>query len=424
MKKLIKHITLLGLLMLVVSTRIIAQDGTITDYVVLVDGDTLYGKIQIRNPDKAYSICIFNESNTSENIEYLPKDLKAYRAVSMLYETVEYNEEVANKVTFMEVLANGKATLYRYYERYFIKKDSNLVELTNEEFEQLNDEGILTKRESKKYIGVLKYLLSDCDEVTGQIGQVELGERSLVTLIEKYNECMGSSAVDTYKDNLKWVAVRKSLVVKVSVGKFVLNGSDPVVQYIVGTYQPSTAFEVGGNLEFYSQRKNEKLSFTLGLNYANQTWTSANQNIQRTGTEVFVTTTSESTLELNQLKIPLGVRRWFNRNNWAPYINLGIQPMFNLRSETSTTITTEYFSSIQSSLNRQTVENQNMNPFSTMAFGFYGGTGLSKSLIPNELFLDIELRYEYSTVFPEIEYRKYNLYNSLQLLSFQLGLTF
>ncbi|HEY5917364.1 MAG TPA: outer membrane beta-barrel protein, partial [Chryseolinea sp.] len=101
------------------------------------------------------------------------------------------------------------------------------------------------------------------------------------------------------------------------------------------------------------------------------------------------TKTSHITIDLEQLKIPLGIRYTFPEKKITPYMNFGMSSTFNLSS--SSPLTTKY-----KLANRiETVFTNDAVNTNDLQFGFFGGFGISKA-IHEKLNLFTEIRYEWT----------------------------
>ncbi|WP_282037151.1 outer membrane beta-barrel protein [Saccharicrinis aurantiacus] len=178
-------------ILLCITSLTMAQSDFVKGSVITLNGDTLYGEVNLRSNIKNSESCIFRDTNTTHT--YLPNDIKAYTASTDKYyisKTVKLNADSAN--FFLEVLVQGDASLYYLKhsgdDLFFIDQEGRLTLLSNKETIIEKDDGTKYSKESKQYIGALLYTFRDAPKLTSQIKNTEFYYKSLVNITNKYNQ--------------------------------------------------------------------------------------------------------------------------------------------------------------------------------------------------------------------------------------------
>ncbi len=163
-------------------------------YIIFNSGDTTFGYIEYRGNKSNAKKCMFTSdpSRTGKRIEYTPQELKGYRFTdSKYYISRDVGPKGNQERLFLEYLINGKVDIFYYRddadEHYFADKgDNKLIPLTNEEKEVYIDY-VRYQKESKQYIGVLKYIFQDSPEVAKETEKTSLNHKSLIDITRDYH---------------------------------------------------------------------------------------------------------------------------------------------------------------------------------------------------------------------------------------------
>lgn len=281
---------------------------------------------------------------------------------------------------FLEVIIKGLVSLYDFESNYYVEKtDSHLIKLTNEKNEAIVDRTKVI-RESKRYIGILDWLLSDCIEIKTKIPYTILSERSLSKLIEDYNNCMNSPAV-IYKSRKPWIQSKIGITGGINLSSLTFERQNAFFDHLVGSFEKSNSPLMGFSLDLSSPRLNERASFHSDFLYLQTKYYLFNlYNYVNTIKRNYVT------FELKQLKIPFGIRYSFPERNLTPYINIGSSFIFLLNPKSKW---------IQEIELNNIVETYQYEAIDLVKYqvGIWGGAGIMKS-ISNKLNGFIEIKYE------------------------------
>ncbi len=350
-------------------------------YIITNKNDTINGFINYREGLRKFKYCDFKEYENQNVISYEPNQIKGYRYLNDKHfiSKVFIKDDLKEKV-FFEVLVKGKVTLYKYNGVYYVEKDDDAYhELTNDLIKIYKDDKEYFKYD-KRHISTLSYLLSDCTSIKEKINEVKITEKELTELIELYNDCIGEPSI-TFKENKPWFKTHFGLIIGVNSSKINFSSDYQNLEYITSDFDRSNSIMPGLYFDFISPRINERIAIHVGLFYLNSSYKSSSI-IEISN----ITDRNEVTIELKQLKVPLGLRYTFPEKNFTPYFDLGVSDTFNVDSSSLWVLERER-NNVVETFEREALdigENQ---------FGFWGGIGVKKS-ISDKLSAFLELRYE------------------------------
>jgi opacity protein-like surface antigen len=192
------------LLTFCISELLFSQSELKSGYVVTNTDEKIEGLIDNRSNTSNCVSCYFKKDSLAKVIEYLPNQIKAYRFYESKYYVSKY-VKLNSKVdtVFLECLLSGKVILWRYSSvnemRYFIEKDSILIEVENNDvnyvysrdgikYTKSNTDRTQYVRKSKKYLGVLKSAFSDCPEMFSKVDKMDFNQKSLIKISKTYHE--------------------------------------------------------------------------------------------------------------------------------------------------------------------------------------------------------------------------------------------
>jgi hypothetical protein len=269
--------------------------------------------------------------------------------------------------------------LYKFEGSYFIEKGKDgLQQLTNETREVYVD-GKKVLKNTNQYISTINMLVFECVEIRTKIQKARLEERSLTNLIEDYNRCKGESSV-TFKAKRPWTKTIIGVTAGLNISQLNFNGH-PAYDHLAGDFEGSRSPLIGFSFDILSPRLNERVSFHgdllyLTSKYYSYTLYSSNSYVER----------NYVSIELQQLKVPVGFRYTFARREVTPYINAGISFTIHLGSNS------KWVQEVASNRVVSTYENEAL-AIENRQFGLWGGCGVMKS-INKKLNAFVELRYE------------------------------
>lgn len=170
-------------------TNINPATGGSEDWVILLSGVKIFGKVQSKYDEATYQSLVF--SSAGQTSTYFPKDLQAFGlANDRFFLTKTVPGEVESK--FVQVLVSGALQLNFYNNRYFVDNGIELLEL-KAFYAQGQIDGNKLKRYVKAYISTLKIQMAGAcgTKLNDQIEKTKMEELEFVKLFEAYHECNG-----------------------------------------------------------------------------------------------------------------------------------------------------------------------------------------------------------------------------------------
>lgn len=357
-------------------------------FVITLEKDTLFGLVGYREGSKSYKACDFRKSTAEEIVTYQPNEIAGYgivRGKFFVSRTIQEKKREPNLI-FLEMVVKGLVSLYKFGEVYFLEKDDGVLrQLINEKEEAfVGDNPQQYKRrvllQSNEHIAIMNMLLVDCSELSARIPKVHLTERQLTELIEDYNTCKGVPFV-TYKTEKPWVKTYIGVTGGGNFSKLDFIVNEPAYKYLDGTFSTSKTPLAGLSLDITSPRLNERLSFHADFFYLNSKYYL--YSITNTSSSI---THDYISIELQQIKVPIGIRYTFPEKAITPYFNVGASNTVNINSSSS------WIREIESGNTVNTYTNDALD-ITRNQLGFWGGIGVLKSVSGNQNAF-IELRYE------------------------------
>src|SRR6187397_1436360 len=124
---------------------------------ILQQKDTIRGFVKYREGHSGLQKCSFSRDRSGELTTYSPSEIEGFG-----FETRHYiSVKIDSVLKFSELIIEGRASLIRTGEVYFVMKGDETVSLANVEKEIYRD-GLRYHVNDIKYIGKLKILFSDC----------------------------------------------------------------------------------------------------------------------------------------------------------------------------------------------------------------------------------------------------------------------
>ncbi len=372
---------LLTLLLIWASENCFSQTDFRRGYVITNAKDTLFGLVDYREGAKAYKTCAFKKSKNLNEFIYEPSGIIGYGFDDDKYfQSREiFTKGQSSEAVFLEVIVKGLVSLYKFENIFFVEKDNNgLQQLINEREETIVN-GITRVKNTNQHIVTLNMLLYDCSEISAKVQRIGLDEKALTKLITEYNNCQGDSSI-IFKAKKPWV---KALIgITGGVNNSQLN-YDPSLGYahLTGEFEASTSPIVGASLDILSPRINERLSFQSHIFFLTSQYYKYSFFQTNFSTEI-----NYVTIELQQLKIPIGFRYIFPTRSLTPYFGLGLSSTVHLSTSSSWIQVTEFNNVVE-------IKNNEVSGLIGNQLGVWGGCGISKS-IHDKLNVFVEFRYE------------------------------
>lgn len=296
-------------------------------YVIDNQKNIIEGYVDYRNVSR----CAFKKDMQAKTEKFLPGEIfgfqfkgdKFYVSKTILdYDSIEAPQ-------FIEVLVKGVLTIYRYKNRFFVEKGDNFLELLDTSAE-IKKDGRLHLQQNKEYVGILKYLTSDCNE--NLLGDKTADEKYYTKVAIDYNKCINESYV-VYKEDKPWSSHSWGLILGLNIANLSFSSDyQPNQFYYLSEddfFSPSNV-TIGVSYNFKSPKISEYLSMQLDLIYSRFNFTNYTLD-ESLITRIVHTNTF---IDINHLNTYLGLRyELFPQKKIIPYFNAGGSLVYHIKKE-------------------------------------------------------------------------------------------
>jgi hypothetical protein len=402
------------LLLSFLGTNLTAQKIYRDGYVVKKTGETLNGLVGFSINQKVPSYCDFKRFDIARLVKYKPEEVNAFGYTGgNRYES----KSIDGKISFFEVIVQGKITLYQKDSQYFIDKENlGLVALKNGPVKYK------ANNEITEYKNLQDFLTYITEGKAGPIPEPTDLNKEIEAIIIEYNRSTGDPFYAYNRQITEKQLSQKALESGQSMNKFgVVTGVNiymlNLTQLTISAVpEPETelASVIGLTYERLLTRKNDRLALKVDLLYLRQTFYNYQETIHYSGG----IQRDDIYFSFRGIKIPIQFQYSLTGNRIIPYISVGgaynyfLQKKY-LRIEefevaTHTVFTTEY-------------QDFDLLPGEITAVA---GIGMRTRLKEN-LILNIQGRFEMGTgiINPFREEKRILNQNSMQA-NILIGLTF
>jgi hypothetical protein len=266
--------------------------------------------------------------------------------------------------------------LYKGPELFYLQKDS-LILLSKEPQSVIEKDGKIFRSTTLKFVGVLNFLLADCQIRADDTGY---DEKSFVDLIQRYNLCKGARGV-TYKSKMKWTSLSATFVTGVDQSS--LKKLDGYGTYSFGN---SISVPVGLGMDLMAPRLIDKSHITLEMWYDKKLYQGYSESAVNGST-----TRSDLIINVSYLKMPLGFRIDLLPEKNTPFLRAGFVQYFLLNVSGTIKAETENGGWVSTIVTPAPLEKKNSN-------GFWVGGGYSRRIFGRHIGI-VEFRYERNNAF-------------------------
>ena len=239
--------------------------------IITTEGDSVRGFMNYHHSPSSFERLEFQGMDGTRST-YLPGQINGYKLASgalFLTKTIEGNE------VFVDVLLGGEVSLFKYKENFAIEKDGQTYLLINtiKEVEisspSVDNPNRVTRgyKEMKEYVGVLIYLLQDCSSSDVRPSNAVLRQGSLVKLLRRYNQCLGSAS------KLYEKIPRVDVMFGFRFNPYHSNltvATNSFFGQFTGDEIPRKGFSLGPLVDFSPRRLRKRLSFLSGFTYSRE----------------------------------------------------------------------------------------------------------------------------------------------------------
>lgn len=251
-------VILLGLQTQFASAQTVYRAG----YIINSANDTINTEVAFRINEVNYSSVIYKVGDTI--IKALPNELKGYG----IFSGKSYSSGVLPNV-FVEILVTGKISLFRYGNKYVVKKDS-LTDILFSEYVERKINGRTVVVEDEKWRNILAFYTNDCFEDSyAVVKKTNLSEVGLITLIVDYNKCAESNYSE-YQIQKSHAKLNFGLSTSLKGSYYRVSDNRQLVGYLPTRFS-SLDYSVGATLTLVNPRLSEKSGLQIDLNFSSYT---------------------------------------------------------------------------------------------------------------------------------------------------------
>ena len=327
-------------------------------FIITLENDTINGLVNYRSNSKNYESCIFK--NEQGETEYYPPQILGFGYVNDKY----FSSQIIQN-SFVEVLVTGQISLYKFKDKYLVKKDTSLydLELTSE---QVEIDGKIGTKKNSRWRGLLIYLISDCLEDPSSLSsKIRYDEKSLTQLLVTYNKCNGEAYTE-YKASKPWTRFEFGASLGVTKSEINIADKSQVFSYLDDSYR-SVNPSIGLLIAISSPRISERVAFQGEIHFIKSAYSSLVE-LGSVSTEY-----NDTYIDLSTLSVPLSLKYSFPEKRCGWYLQGGISYEYHLNADTR--LLSEYVAGnvVNTSSERSAFEvNDNQ-------LGYWGGIGVLKS---------------------------------------------
>ncbi|ANW97362.1 hypothetical protein AXE80_14125 [Wenyingzhuangia fucanilytica] len=403
--------------------QVFSQTDFREGYLINKSNDTIYGLIDYKGNRANAMKCVYKKNIHSNSVTYTPEDINGYRFKNSKY-YVSKSIVIDNKPTqlFLEYLINGIVDIYyymNYNDRFYFISDENdqLHELKINENE-FHRNGKLYKKDSKEYIGVLKYIFQDSPKISKETEKTTLNHKSLINISLKYHNevCKGDECIIYEKKVSK---TKQSFGILTGINLLSHAKSKKNIYYTKNKqfgneFVPSIGVFYKINIPYIS----EKTYFQYEGTYSNINLKTSTLYIEPTYRINYL---SDKNISRKSFNNSFNFRHEYIKGRIKPTFQLGMYVNYFFKKENNTNVTIiEPWSTNNENYRSEYPDNAPINkyegdiyPYNEIDYGIHFGIGLKGKFIKNKDFF-IDLKYQRGLVLQE------GLYTSTFMLN--LGL--
>lgn len=355
-----KLFILISFLLAIIASHAFAQSDFRDGYIINQQNDSVFGKVDYRLDTKNYQLCRFKNDN--QITEYSPEQIKGYGYINDKY----FSSSIIDG-SFVEVLINGKMSLYRQGAIFYVQKQGQKLQELETKDKKVSTQYKEYRKEDDTWKGILIYLMSDCmKNSTSLLARAHLTERELTQLVTKYNKCQGTDYT-VYKEDKPWTKV----VIGGAVG---MTYSTPKTTYHMDMYSymeksyTSLDPSLGFVLDFSSPRITEKLSLQPEVHISKSSYAGSVTLNTVAATEYY-----DTQIDLTTLSLPISLKYSLPKRKYSGYLQGGFNLDYHIQAKTKLTTEKAWLD------NTVTTTESKAFDVNKKQGGFWGGIGFLKT---------------------------------------------
>jgi len=374
-------------------------------YIVTLEGDTVRGLIYT---GAVYNFCRFKKTESDTKVStYAPYEIKGFGIINdKCFVSKVITGKVNNKVEyFLECLITGPTSLYKTNNTYYIETADTIISLAVEQKIIERDHGGKSTMFMKKYVGILRYLFMDCEDLSSKIDKIKLTDKSLTKIVKEYNNCK-YSPFDNDKSYIEYKTIKPWIKADFGViGGMVYYKLEDLSDYnphlnnpdIGGMPVSTLTYTFGPQLYLSWPRRFPRFSLVTGCYYLPANF-KTNYSYERDDIKYY----NDVTINNKILKFPVGARWIFPGGKISPTLSTGLSFSKYIDQSYKAIIETE-------DINNIIITRELDLEFHDPKTGIWLGVGINTSL-SDKLQGFVELRGEVDNI-----NSSYNSYNEIQI---------
>ncbi len=274
------------MIMLLLSVSCVATAQTFKEGSVrLKGGQEQPGLIGELRPGSPEGIEYKATSSDGEVQIFYANEIEGYTVDKIFFTGYHNNKYRDNDWTFVELLAEGKLTLIRRNNMYFLRQSGN------GEFTHLTG----------RYKTLLARMTRDCPLVSAKAGRVRLERAELTEFIKNYNDCIPASGEANLEGMPRVFSVGFQLGYDYTMGTFQDNAA---TRFLSANNQVDKSYFQGGvEVNFKSYKFSKHVGFYTGALVNFDSYSGTNRSLQ----DAKHPEVNQYSLKISELKIPFGI---------------------------------------------------------------------------------------------------------------------
>lgn len=343
---------------LLVSLTTIGQNRFSEGYLITNEGDTLQGEIATQKDAKNYEAAIFRNEGKIQT--FTSNEIAGFGYTDDRVFISGIKEGV-----FVELLVDGKISLYKYEKQYHLKKDDD-IKILEKKNHPANTLGYAEKKAvDNKWKGTIGYMISDCNrDLSQELLAITFIEKDITQIIISYNLCF-SDHYFSPKANKKWT--------KLELGGTIGLNRTAIPELTILDDEASFDFSGGLLLNLSAPRVSERITFHSEILFVSASYESSFTNSIGTNS----TRTFDYSFKFQKVSIPIALKYILPFKSLGIYAMTGVSGEFLLGSNFDEVETENRNGSIDQTFRNDFVD------LSNTQIGIWGGLGVEKTF--NEL---------------------------------------
>ena len=287
------------------------HENFLKGYIITAKSDTVTGWVLFKDHFFNSKKCVFKPSIDGPSETYSSNQLIAYSIADKKY---FYSTEIPNgdltsrEKVFLEYVIQGEVSLLFYQDRYFIKTNDGIQELTTVEKETNDGTKVYIKRQPL-YKLTLRKEMTDCLTIDQYLVKTTFNLKSLSQLLVDYHKCTGRSFIKYGGDHEK-ISILFSLAPGVQATNLKFQSEYSSEYLFADQYKTdwNLSFTASMWLEFYRKETFNRIRFKSGLTFYTNKFRIYEEN---PGAGL----NHQLDIESTRIEVPIILKCYLSRNN-------------------------------------------------------------------------------------------------------------